>query len=344
MSSRVLSFSLGLNLVLLAVAGYRTARIHSAGSMSSMTGTVAVSPTNPSIENGPELVSSSTAIAAAPLRWSDLESGDYPIYVANLRKAGCPEPILRRIIGADLKELYARKAFALTQEFQRDFWVIAARENVRDYFDRSLAQQVKALCSEPDTLLNQLLGEPSSELRPVPSTATPENRLTPEQLGEYNLRQSPAAKEIQGLYGVDFSEVELRNLAKILDEYHRRAEIQAETDSETLDQTIQAVLGPERFADFNRARSASYRELCELVSDFDRPAEAAAEIFDLRLNSEKQSDEIRADKNRSIEQKQEVLDDLQEQVEKTMLIKLGAEAYQSYKAGEGRWINSLGRL
>ena len=44
------------------------------------------------------------------------------------------------------------------------------------------------------------------------------------------------------------------------------------------------------------------------------------------------------------EEKQALLDDLQEQVEQTVLTKFGAGAYQSYKARGGRWINSLGRL
>jgi hypothetical protein len=143
---------------------------------------------------------------------------------------------------------------------------------------------------------------------------------------------------------VDFTESELRNIANAIEDYHRRANSESETDTETLDQKLQATLGPERFTDFNRARSASYRELYEVVTDFGLPGETAAEIFDLRLTSEKQCDEIRAYRNQSAEEKQALLDDLAEQVEQSVRTKLGAAAFQSYKARDGRWIDGLGRL
>jgi hypothetical protein len=133
-------------------------------------------------------------------------------------------------------------------------------------------------------------------------------------------------------------------LAKAIDDYRRRTDGQAETDPETLDQKLQTVLGPARFAEFNRARSATYRELYDVVSDFGQPSETAAQLFDLRLASEKQCDQIRADKSRTAEEKQALLDGLQEQVEQAFLTKLGTGAYQSYKGRGGQWINSLGRL
>ncbi|MDB6029212.1 MAG: hypothetical protein JWM68_5435 [Verrucomicrobiales bacterium] len=390
MSSRLLSFSLCLNLVLLGVAGYWAAKSHSGGTIQPANG---LPQTNHAEEKGLELAPAALAAAPVPLRWDELESEDYPTYVANLLKAGCPAPVLRRIIGGRLKELYAQEGFALVQEFHRDFWAIAARESVREYFEKTLGQQVKALSKESDTLLKQLVGEASDELSSAPenrftdflspakqeqlrglteryearlqavgqTNLSPEEKeselaqlrremegeqaaiLSPEELAEYQLRQSSAASVLQQLHGVDFSETELRNLAKAIDDYQRQNDSD-ETYPKNLDQILQTVLGPARFTDFNRARSASYRELYEVASDFGQPTKTAAEIFDLRLQSEKQSDEIRADKNRPAEEKQALLDELQEQVEQAVLTKFGAGAYKSYKARGGRWINSLGRL
>lgn len=401
MSSRLLSFSLCLNLALLGVAGCLAVRNYRGNPP-------AIAPTfqtNRATRENPDLVSTEPTVSTAPasLRWRDLESADYPTYIANLRKAGCPEPVLRRIIGADLRELYARKAFALAKEFHNQFWEIAARENVRNHFKKTLQQKVNAVCKEPDALLRQLVGASSGESTTAPTISPPENRLmsflssdkqeqlhrladryeaqrqevlqsdfsseekvvqlarlqrdmesrqaeilSPEELAEYRLRQSSAANEVQQLYGVDFSRTELRNLARAIDDYHRQLKKQAETDStvdaETLDQKLEAMLGPERFADFNRARSASFREIYDVTTNFGLPGATAAEVFDLRLQSEKQSNEIRADKNRPAEEKQALLDALQERVEQTVLAKFGTAAYQSYKFTDGRWINSLGRL
>jgi hypothetical protein len=165
--------------------------------------------------------------------------------------------------------------------------------------------------------------------------------FSPAEWAEYQLRRSGAAKEVQELFGVDFSETELRNLAKAINDY--RTQTKNETDPEPLDQKLQAVLGPTRFADLARARSPGYRELYAVASDFGLPSGNAAEVFDLRLASEKQSEQIRTDKDRSPEEKQALLDNLQEQVEQTVLTRFGPSAYQSYKARDGRWINSLGR-
>src|SRR4051812_44953143 len=119
MSSRLLSFSLGLNLVLLVVAGYWAGRSHAGGVASPVAGPIQHTEGSPAL-------ASPAPVAPPPLRWNELESEDYPTYVANLRRAGCPESVLRRIIRAELKELYAKKGFALVQEFHRDFWEIAA--------------------------------------------------------------------------------------------------------------------------------------------------------------------------------------------------------------------------
>ncbi len=396
MSSRLLRFSLALNLVLLGAAGYWAARSHSGDS--THLATRSIPRTTRVTQKNFEHPSAVTTTGPVPLRWDELESQDYPTYVANLRKAGCHEPVLRRIIGAELKELYAQKGFALVQEFHRDFWKIAARANVREYFQKRFGQQIKALGREADALLNQLVGEDSHDLPDASTASASGNRatdflspakqeqmrqlteryetglqavrqasllplekasqvaqlrrdmeseqaqiLSPEEWTEYQLRQSGAVSEVQQL-SVDFSETELRNLAKAIDDYRRQAESQPEIDPDTLEKQLQSVLGSERYTDLTRARSASYRELYEVVSAFGQPGETATELFDLRIESEKRSDEIRADKNRSAGEKQALLDELQEQVEQAVITKLGAPAYQSYKARDVRWINSLGRL
>jgi hypothetical protein len=44
-----------------------------------------------------------------PFRWSQLESSDYRLYVANLRGIGCPEQTIRDIITADVDNLYSTR-------------------------------------------------------------------------------------------------------------------------------------------------------------------------------------------------------------------------------------------
>src|SRR5580693_6929888 len=41
--------------------------------------------------------------------WSQVESPDYPVYIARLREIGCPEETIRDIVIADVNKLYANK-------------------------------------------------------------------------------------------------------------------------------------------------------------------------------------------------------------------------------------------
>jgi hypothetical protein len=42
-------------------------------------------------------------LSVAPFHWRQLESTNYPAYVANLRKIGCPEQTIRDIVSADVR-------------------------------------------------------------------------------------------------------------------------------------------------------------------------------------------------------------------------------------------------
>jgi hypothetical protein len=55
------------------------------------------------------LETSATTSLESSFRWSQLESSDYRVYVANLRLIGCPERTLRDIIEADVESLYSAR-------------------------------------------------------------------------------------------------------------------------------------------------------------------------------------------------------------------------------------------
>jgi hypothetical protein len=63
----------------------------------------------PAIDSPVPVVIGSALSESKPFRWSQLESPDYRIYVANLRGIGCPEQTLRDIVLADVHALYTPK-------------------------------------------------------------------------------------------------------------------------------------------------------------------------------------------------------------------------------------------
>ncbi len=54
-------------------------------------------------------VSESPQAQPRPFHWSQLESPDYRVYIANLRAIGCPPQTVRDIISADVHILYIKK-------------------------------------------------------------------------------------------------------------------------------------------------------------------------------------------------------------------------------------------
>src|SRR5262249_55086014 len=90
--------SLGLNMLLalawlVAIGGSRSP-------------TVASGPQGP---GGPTAVRTNTVVRRQFFTWQEVESPDYPTYIANLRDIGCPEQTIRDIIIADVNALYARR-------------------------------------------------------------------------------------------------------------------------------------------------------------------------------------------------------------------------------------------
>jgi hypothetical protein len=54
--------------------------------------------------------------AVQPFRWAQVESSDYPTYIANLRGLGCPEQTIRELIAADLDDLFAPRRAVLVSK------------------------------------------------------------------------------------------------------------------------------------------------------------------------------------------------------------------------------------
>jgi hypothetical protein len=92
-----------------------------------------------------------TAVSAKsderPFHWSQIESGDYRTYVANLRGIGCPEQTIHDIIAADVDRIYASRRQALEDKLATN------RVASRIALQRELQQQGNQEASAVTTLL-----------------------------------------------------------------------------------------------------------------------------------------------------------------------------------------------
>jgi LysM repeat protein len=105
--------------------------------------------------------------------WREVESPDYPTYIANLIDIGCPEQTIRDIIIADVNSLYARKR-ATDPEIvapEQQWWRSEPDTNALEVAVRKL----RSLDEERRTLLARLLG-PSWESGDMISLPRPSRR------------------------------------------------------------------------------------------------------------------------------------------------------------------------
>lgn len=108
-----------------------------------------------------------TNVLKETFSWAQIESPDYPTYIANLRAVGCPEPTIRDIIVADVNHLYARKKIAEKPVISSDEWWKREPDTIAAEAE---AKRIEALERERRQLLTALLGPNWDEVERLEKT------------------------------------------------------------------------------------------------------------------------------------------------------------------------------
>ena len=86
--------------------------------------------------------------------WRDLESDDYPTYIANLRDIGCPDQTIRDIIIADVNALFSRRLATELVTAEQQWWRTEPDTNIVQV----AAEKSRTMDEERRALLVRLLG------------------------------------------------------------------------------------------------------------------------------------------------------------------------------------------
>jgi LysM repeat protein len=86
--------------------------------------------------------------------WNQVESPDYPVYIARLREIGCPEETIHDIVIADVNKLYAAKRLDEVPGPQQEWWRSTPDTNLI----AAAAAKSAQLDQERRALLTTLLG------------------------------------------------------------------------------------------------------------------------------------------------------------------------------------------
>ena len=126
--------------------------------------------------------------------WRDLEAGDYPTYVANLRDVGCPEQTVRDIIIADVNALYSRKRATELVTAEQQWWRSASDPEVV----RAATEKARGLEEDRHALLTTLLGTnwESGDLVSLPRPSRPGVTLDGPVLGVLSTDMKQSIQDI----------------------------------------------------------------------------------------------------------------------------------------------------
>ena len=132
--------------------------------------------------------------------WRDIESPDYPVYIANLRAIGCPEQTIHDLIIADVNSLYARRRATELVTPEQQWWRSEPDTNVL----QAAQEKVQALDDERRALLSRLLGPSweAGDLVSLPRPSRPGILLDGPVLGALPTDIKQTVQEINASFGL----------------------------------------------------------------------------------------------------------------------------------------------
>ena len=172
--------------------------------------------------------------------WSEIESADFPTYIKNLRNIGCPEHTIRDIIVAEVDDLFSERMAKELNLPEQKWWLPDPDMEVL----QAGMDQVRALQSEKEQLLTQLLGPGWQEQRsnvaaaairfdgPVLANLSAEAKASVERI---EMRARRASSQLAQAVRADGREITPQD----------RARLQQETRRE-----LAAVLNPQQLEEY----------------------------------------------------------------------------------------------
>jgi hypothetical protein len=180
--------------------------------------------------------------------------------------------------------------------------------------------------------------------------------LTPDELFEYTLRSSatanrlrdqlvafdPSADEFRAIFQIrqaveaQFGDGHIQNLT--LDERRQRSDA-----LNSIGDQIQAVLTPERFADYQLKTDPAYLQTNQFVAGLDLPPTATAQIVAVQRDMTGRMQAVVADRSLTADQRTAQLASLAQEATTTLTATLGASGLAAYKQSVGNWLANLER-
>lgn len=205
--------------------------------------------------------------------WSEIESDDYPTFIANLRRIGCPELTIRDIIVADVNQMFAQRRSQEVVTAESEWWksepdlnaTEAALKKYSDLEKERTALLTKLLGPNWNINFTQVSGPGTVALDgPILGKLDPEIKLKVEELAATSGRKSIEYVQAQRAAGKPLEPAEMARI---------RAEHRAE---------LAKVLTPEQMEEYLLRHSANAENLRDQLRGFDATPDEFRAIFRAR--------------------------------------------------------------
>jgi hypothetical protein len=260
------------------------------------------------------------------------------------------QKMLRRLLGDDAEsdDLWSRRQ-------QRNAWSTelpadkaAEVKRLREHFDEQRYDVFVASLAPADSRakLAALEHEQHEAVAKI---------LSPQELEAYDLRTSSTASSLRARMGAfEATEQEFRSLYQLQrsfderfaalrltvtpteEQSHERTEAQKQ-----LTEQFKAVLGPQRYAEYERASDSSYQQAVRLVARLELPSTAANEVWSVQKAIQESATTIRENRALTDAQRNTQLAALAADASARITRTLGPRGFDAYKDNGGWWLAEL---
>jgi len=240
-------------------------------------------------------------------------------------------------------------------------------ERMYGFLPQEKQEQLKGLQAKYDDMEQEiytrskgmLLDEDQEQLRRIEKQREAEMAqvLTPEELEEYQLRNSSTANSMRAqMTGFQPTEDEFRKIFRlqkvfenefsqafdVTDDTQAQIKARAQQDAQdALNEEVKKILGDKRFAEYQRAQDPDYRTLSQVAERFDLAPDVVNRVYGMKQEAERQKAALEANTLITEEQRQAALAGIAKETERSLAGIMGPSWKAYYKAG-GNWIRNLG--
>jgi hypothetical protein len=242
-----------------------------------------------------------------------------------------------------------------------------ALERSYSFLPKDKQDQVRALAQHYDDLEQAiyirtrgwLLDGDQEELRQIQRQRREQmaSLLNTEEMEEYNLRFSETANSLRTLMtGFQPNEEEFRRIFRLQHTFDTQFEqafdgadesavsglVQARDKAEEALMTeMRNLLGPQRYAEYERSQNSDYRTLLQLSERVEMPVETANRIFAMKQAAEQAKMQVENNPRLSEEDRARNVAELARLTARAVQNSMGEDTYKIYQENGGQWVGDL---